>query len=517
VLTSLKLLAKTQAAHPAVTVATWVRSVQAKWFVNSTKSFSAHLSMLYKVQSRHNSAITWSKSRHAKTKYSFAGENPSRWQGAYLLVIDETVLDFFGHKGVSMHTREACLQADQQDALASLKAHFDLPEGVLYMNGNSLGPQPKAAAARGAQVIQQEWGQRLIRSWNEANWFDMPTRLGDKLGQLIGAGPGEVVVTDTTSLNIFKCLAAAIRLQQDRAPQRKVILSERDNFPTDLYMIQGMIDLLQQGYEMRLIDDDLSLEQALDDSVCVLLLSHVNYRTGHLYDMQAVNQQAHARGALTIWDLAHAAGAVPVDLTGSQADFAVGCTYKYLNGGPGAPAFIWVAPKHTDHFWQPLSGWWGHQRPFDMAVAYEPAGGIRRYLCGTQPIVSMSLIECGLDVALQTNMAAVREKSLALSDLFIALIESRCANHPITLITPRDHASRGSHVSLRHPQAFAITQALIARGVIVDYREPEVLRFGFAPLYFGFTDVWDAVEIFKDVLDSESWKAPEFSQRGAVT
>lgn len=416
-----------------------------------------------------------------------------------------------------MHTREACLQADQLDALASLKAQFEIPEGVLYMNGNSLGLQPKAAVARGAHVIQHEWGQRLIRSWNEAKWFELPTLLGDKLGQLIGAGPGEVVVTDTTSLNIFKCLAAAIRIQQNEAPQRKVIVSERDNFPTDLYMVQGIIDLLQQGYEMRLVDDDLSLEQALDDSVCVLLLSHVNYRTGHLYDMASVTAQAHACGALTIWDLAHAAGAVPVDLTGANADFAVGCTYKYLNGGPGAPAFIWVAPRHTDQFWQPLSGWWGHQRPFDMTVAYEPAGGIRRYLCGTQPIVSLSLLECGLDIALQADMNDIRKKSLAMSDLFIALVESRCADHPFTLVTPREHADRGSHISLRHPHAFAITQALIARGLICDYREPEVLRFGMAPLYFGYADVWDAVEILKDVLDSDSWKQPQFARRGAVT
>lgn len=416
-----------------------------------------------------------------------------------------------------MHTREDCLQADLSDSLAPLKAQFEIPAGVLYMDGNSLGLQPKTAIARGAHVIQHEWGQRLIRSWNEAGWFELPARLGDKLGQLIGAGAGEVVVTDTTSLNIFKSLAGAIRIQQHNAPERKVIVSERDNFPTDLYMIQGMIDLLEQGYEMRLVDDDLPLEQALDDSVAVLLLSHVNYRTGHMYDMAAVTAQAHARGALTIWDLAHAAGAVPVDLTAANADFAVGCTYKYLNGGPGSPAFIWVAPRHTDQFWQPLSGWWGHQRPFDMSVAYEPAGGIRRYLCGTQPIVSLSLVECGLDVALQADMNEVRKKSLALSDLFISLVEQRCADHPLTLVTPREHAHRGSHVSLRHPHAFPITQALIARGVIGDYREPEVLRFGFTPLYFGYADVWDAVEIFKDVLDTESWKAPEFTRRGAVT
>ncbi|MBO1114222.1 kynureninase [Bordetella petrii] len=416
-----------------------------------------------------------------------------------------------------MHTRADCLQADQQDPLAPLKQQFELPPGVIYLDGNSLGVLPKAAAARAAAVIGQEWGNGLIRSWNTAGWFDLPARLGDKLGQLIGAGPGQVVVTDTTSLNLFKALAATLRIQQQAAPQRRVIVSERDNFPTDLYMIQGMIDLLQQGYELRLVDDDLPLAQALDESVAVLLLSHVNYRTGAMYDMAAVTAQAHARGTLAIWDLAHAAGAVPVDVTGAKADFAVGCTYKYLNAGPGAPAYIWVAPRHTDQFWQPLSGWWGHQRPFDMMAAYEPAGGIRRYLCGTQPIVSLSLVECGLDISLAADMNLVRKKSLALGDLFIQLVESRCAGHPLTLATPREHARRGSHVSIRHPHGYAIMQALIARGVIGDYREPEVLRFGLTPLYLGYADVWDAVDVLKDVLDSEVWKQPQFSQRGAVT
>ena len=341
-----------------------------------------------------------------------------------------------------MHTREACVAADRLDPLASIKNQFDLPPGVIYLDGNSLGVLPRTAAARAADVIGKEWGAGLIRSWNTAGWFDLPARLGDKLAGLIGAGKGEVVITDTTSLNIFKALAAALRIQQQARPGRRVILSERDNFPTDLYMIQGLIDLLQQGYEMRLIDDELPLEQALDDSVAVVLLSHVNYRSGQMHDMRAVTALAHERGALTIWDLAHAAGAVPVDLQGAKADFAVGCTYKYLNGGPGAPAFIWVAPRHIDNFWQPLSGWWGHQRPFDMTVAYEPAGGIRRYLCGTQPIVSLSLVECGLDIAHAAGIDEVRKKSLALGDLFIALVEERCAGHPLTLATPREHAAR---------------------------------------------------------------------------
>ncbi|MFY1933456.1 kynureninase [Achromobacter xylosoxidans] len=416
-----------------------------------------------------------------------------------------------------MHTRESCVAADRQDPLAPLKARFDLPPGVLYMDGNSLGVMPRAAAARAAEVITQEWGTGLIRSWNTAGWFELPSRLGDKLAGLLGAKEGELVITDTTSLNIFKALAASLRIQQKRQPERRVILSERDNFPTDLYMIQGMIDLLQQGYEMRLIDDGLPLERALDEDVAVVLLSHVNYRSGQMHDMAAVTRQAHERGALVIWDLAHAAGAVPVDLNGADADYAVGCTYKYLNGGPGSPAFIWVAPRHIPDFWQPLSGWWGHQRPFDMTVAYEPAGGIRRYLCGTQPIVSLAMVECGLDVAREADMAEVRRKSLALGDLFIALVEERCAGHPLTLVTPRDLAQRGSHVSLRHPNGYEVMQALIARGLIGDYREPEVLRFGLTPLYFGYADVWDAVEILKDVLDSKAWDKPEFKQRSAVT
>jgi kynureninase len=416
-----------------------------------------------------------------------------------------------------MHTREACQQADLNDPLAQLKHRFTLPDGVIYLDGNSLGVLPNTAQQRSAEVIGQEWGVGLIRSWNTANWFELPGRLGNKLAKLIGAGENEVVVTDTTSLNLFKALAAAVRIQQQNAPERKVIVSERDNFPTDLYMIQGMIDFLQQGYELRLIDDQLSLEDALDDNVAVLLLSHVNYRTGAMYDMAAVTAQAHHCGALVIWDLAHAAGAVPLDVTAAEADFAVGCTYKYQNGGPGAPAFIWVAPRHQDRFWQPLSGWWGHAQPFAMTPEYAPASGIRRFLCGTQPIVSMSLVECGLDVALEADMGAVRAKSLALTDLFIRLVEERCAAHPLTLVTPGEHSQRGSHVSFRHPQGFAVMQALIARGVIGDYREPEVLRFGITPLYLGYADVWDAVEILKEIFDSGSWDKPEFHRRHAVT
>jgi len=416
-----------------------------------------------------------------------------------------------------MNSREDCLAADRQDPLALFKQRFTLPEGVIYLDGNSLGVLPKTAAQRAAQVIQAEWGEQLIRSWNSAGWFELPARLGDKLGQLVGAEAGELVVTDTTSLNIFKALAAALRIQQDRSPKRRVIVSERDNFPTDLYMAQGLIDLLQQGYELRLVDEQLPLAQALDETVAVALLSQVNYRSGFLHDMNAVTEQAHHCGALIIWDLAHSAGALAVQLKQAGADFAVGCTYKYLNGGPGSPAFIWVSPQHIKGFKQPLSGWWGHQRPFDMQPLYQPAGGIRRYLCGTQPIVSLALVECGLDVTLDAGMDSIRQKSQNLADLFIRLVETHCGAHPLTLATPREHARRGSHVSFLHPEGYAVMQALIARGVIGDYREPQILRFGLTPLYLGYADVWDAVQILKDVLDNRSWDKPEFKQRYSVT
>lgn len=417
-----------------------------------------------------------------------------------------------------MTTRERCVDADRQDPLAGLRAEFDVPDGVVYLDGNSLGVLPRAARARGLEVLNDEWGTGLIRSWNAAGWFDLPVRLGDKLARILGAGPGEVVVTDTTSLNLFKALAAALRIQQVSHPARRLILSERESFPTDLYMVQGMIDFLRQGYELCLVDSEHELEGTLAaGQVAVVLLSHVNYRTGAMYDMAATTERAHRHGALAIWDVAHSAGAVPLDLGGAGADFAVGCTYKYLNGGPGAPAFIWVAPRHQDRSWQPLSGWWGHETPFAMAADYTPAHGIRRFLCGTQPVLSLALVECGLDVALAADMAAVRAKSLALTDLFIQLVEERCGAHPLTLVTPREHARRGSHVSVRHPSGYAVMQALIDRGVIGDYREPEVLRFGITPLYVGYADVWDAVEALRDVLDSRAWDRPEYFRRGLVT
>ena len=414
-----------------------------------------------------------------------------------------------------------CRAMDARDALAGLREQVALPEGVLYLDGNSLGAAPRTAPARARQVIAEEWGEGLIRSWNTAGWFDLPRRLGGKLARLMGAGNDEVVVTDTTSANLFKVLAAALRQQKQAAPGRRVIVSERNNFPTDLYITQGMIDMLaslgEASYELRLIDGPEQLGAALDADVAVLLLTHVNYQTGYMYDMAAATEAAHACGALAVWDLCHSAGAVPVDLNGANADYAVGCTYKYLNGGPGSPAFLWVHERHQDGFWQPLSGWWGHARPFAMEPGYDPHAGIRRYLCGTQPIVSLALVECGLDTFAATDMQQLRAKSLALTTLFMDLVAQECAEFPLTLNTPVDPRHRGSQVGYEHPEGFAVVQALIARGVIPDYREPRIMRFGFTPLYIRFEDVWNAVAILKDVLQTGSWDRPEHRQRGTVT
>ncbi|MBQ5948120.1 kynureninase [Massilia sp. ST3] len=413
-------------------------------------------------------------------------------------------------------SRAGCLARDAADPLAPLRECFDLPQGVIYLDGNSLGARPKAALARAQQVVAREWGVDLIKSWNKAGWFDMPKRLGDRLAPLIGARAGEVAVTDTTSLNLFKALAAALHLQaQGDTGQRRTIVTERSNFPTDIYMAEGLTEWLERGYRVRLVDSVDEIPAAVDGDCAVLMLTHVNYRTGYQHDMGLLTRHAHAQGALAVWDLAHSAGAVPVDLHAAQADFAVGCTYKYLNGGPGAPAFIWVPQRHQARFKHPLSGWWSHAQPFAMAPAFAACNGIGRALCGTQPVVSLALVECGLEIFEVTGMDALRAKSLALTDLFIELVESRCAAHPLELVTPREHARRGSQVSFTHPHGYAVMAALIARGVIGDYREPRIMRFGFTPLYTSFAEVWDAVEILKDILDNEAYDVA--AERSAVT
>ncbi|MBK6008082.1 kynureninase [Ramlibacter ginsenosidimutans] len=414
-----------------------------------------------------------------------------------------------------------CRALDAQDPLRALRDLFTLPEGVIYLDGNSLGPLPKAAPDRIARAVREEWGEGLIRSWNTAGWFELPQRLGDQIATLVGARPGEVVATDSTSINLFKVLSAALSIARADAPARRTVVSERSNFPTDLYIAEGLCR--ERGFTLQLLEGE-QIRSALADDTAVLMLTHVNYRTGAMHDMRALTRTAHAAGALVIWDLAHSAGAVEVDLHAADADFAIGCGYKYLNGGPGAPAFVWVHPRHADRFWQPLSGWWGHATPFAFTPDYQPAPGIQRYLCGTQPMLSMIALECGLATLLAARplggMAALRRKSLALTDLFIQLVEERCEGYGLGLATPREHALRGSQVCLtREVGAYAIVQALVARGVIGDFRagRPDILRFGFTPLYLRFEDVWHAVEHLREVLSEEEWQRPEFNRQHAVT
>ncbi|MBK0421228.1 kynureninase [Leucobacter sp. CSA2] len=414
-------------------------------------------------------------------------------------------------------TREACVAADAADPIAHFRERFTLPDGLIYLDGNSLGVLPAAAPARAADVVTREWGTDLIGSWGKNDWFETPVRIGEKLARLLGGSEGAAVATDTTSINVFKALGAAIGIQAEDHPERRVIVSERENFPTDLYMVEGLITLLDRGYELRLVDGPDDIDAALGEDVAVVLLTHVNYRTGRMWDMAGVTAKIHAAGALAIWDLCHSAGAAPVELDAADADFAVGCTYKYLNGGPGSPAFLWLAARHQDRAQNPLSGWWGHNVPFEMALNYTPSDGARRFLVGTQPMISLATMEVGVDIALEVDQAELRAKSLALTNLFIELVQTRLAHHPLTLVTPLDESERGSHVSFRHPEGYAVMQALIANGVVGDYREPEVLRFGLTPLYLGYADVWDAVETLRRVLDEELWRAPEFQIRGAVT
>jgi kynureninase len=375
-----------------------------------------------------------------------------------------------------------------------------------------------ATAERVQQVVKQEWGEGLIRSWNTAGWIHLPQRIGDKIGRLVGAGAGELVVADSTSVNVFKALSAALAIAEADAPGRRIILSERDNFPTDLYIAEGIAR--QRGCELLLADDPEQIAPLLDEgNVAVLMLTHVNYRSGRIHDMAALSARAHAHGTLVLWDLAHSAGALPVDLHRDGADFAVGCGYKYLNGGPGAPAFVWVHPRHAERFWQPLSGWMGHASPFEFSAAYAPAAGIARYLCGTPAVIGMAALECGVDTVLAApSMEALRDKSVQLTRLFIELVEARCAGHGLALASPREDAQRGSQVCFAHAQGgYAMVQALIARGVIGDFRAPDILRFGFTPLYTRFVDVWDAVEHLRQVLESGEWREARFNQRSAVT
>ncbi|PZQ58910.1 MAG: kynureninase [Sphingomonas taxi] len=393
---------------------------------------------------------------------------------------------------------------------AATRALFHLPPGVIYLDGNSLGPLPIAAQARAAQVLRAEWGDRLIRAWNDAGWATLPARVGDRIARLIGAPPGTVTTGDTLSIKVFQALAAALALR----PGRRVVLSDSGNFPTDLYIADALTAALDRGLEVKVVAPH-EVADAIDDRVAVMMLTQVDYRTGRLHDMAALTARAHAAGALTVWDLAHSAGALPVDVTTARADFAVGCTYKYLNGGPGAPAFIHVAPAHVEVAQPILAGWFGHDAPFAFERGYRPAPGIARMRVGTPPIVALSILDAALDAWDAVDMADLRAASIHLSETFVREVESRCPQ--LTLASPRDPQARGSQVSFTHPHAYAVMQALIARGVIGDVRAPDVLRFGFTPLYLDAAEVVRAATILADVLATGAWDRPEHHARAAVT
>lgn len=390
------------------------------------------------------------------------------------------------------------------------KALFDLPAGVIYLDGNSLGPLPRAVAPRVEAAIRAEWGEMLITAWNRAGWMDLPERLGNRIGRLIGAEPGSVTLGDTLSIKVFQALDAALQLR----PGRRVILSDSGNFPTDLYMAQGLTGFLGQGYELRVVAPE-EVEAAIDATVAVTMLTEVDYRTGRRHDMKALTAKAHAAGALAFWDLAHSAGAVPVDLAGAGADFAAGCTYKYLNSGPGGPAFIYVAPRHAAQVQPVLSGWLGHDAPFAFEPGYRPAPGTARMRVGTPPVLQLAALDAALDVWDGVSMTDVRARSIALTSRFIAAVETACPD--LTLVTPRDPQARGSQVSFAHPEGYAIMQALIARGVIGDFRAPDILRFGVTPLYIGEAEIDRAAEILIEVMATRAWDRPEFHARAKVT
>ena len=405
-------------------------------------------------------------------------------------------------------TRDAAVALDARTPLPSRRELFDLPDGVVYLCGNSLGALPRAVPGRLAEVVTREWGQGLVGSWNSAGWSRLSARVAERIAPLVGADGVDMVVGDSTSVTLFKTLVAAARLR----PGRSVIVMEPTTFPTDGYVAAGVARTL--GMELRWCDP-ADPAAALDEDVAVLALTHVDFRTGAMFDMAALTRAAHDAGAVTVWDLCHSAGAVPVDLGGCGADLAVGCTYKYLNGGPGSPAFAWVAPRHQEELDQPITGWWGHARPFDMVLDYQPAPGATRMTSGTPPVVALSALETALEVFEGVEADALRAASLSLTDLFIRLVDERLEG--FELVTPRDHDRRGSQVALRHPDAYGIVQALIARGVVGDFRAPNIARFGFAPLYVTHSDVFDAVEHLAQVLARDEHLDPAYAARQAVT
>jgi kynureninase len=408
--------------------------------------------------------------------------------------------------------RKDCEDADRADPLRDRRGLFDIPDGLIYLDGNSLGVLPRSVMPRMQRVIAEEWGKGLITSWNDHGWFALPRAIGDRIAPLIGAPPGTVVACDTISVNVFKLVGAALALR----PDRRTILSDTGNFPTDLYMVRGLLDFLGRDYQLKMVAPE-AVADAIDDGTALVMLTEVDYRTARRHDMTSVTRKAHACGALILWDLAHSAGALPVDLAGSAADLAVGCTYKYLNGGPGSPAFLYVRQDLQDRLATPLSGWWGHASPFDFDLDYRPATGIARQQCGTQSILAMAALDAALDAWNGIDMQEIRRKSLALAGLFIARVEALCGSFGVRLSGPRDLGQRGSHVSFHCPEGYAVMQTLIAERVIGDFRAPDQIRFGVTPLYTRYVDVWDAAEKLHDILASRRWNHPDFLARKPVT
>ena len=402
---------------------------------------------------------------------------------------------------------------DKADSLAPKRLEFDLPDNTIYLDGNSLGALPIAVKSKVADVVSQQWGSHLISSWNSHSWIDLPINVGEKIAPLIGAAQGQVICCDSTSVNLFKVLSSALSLN----PERNLVLSTQDNFPTDLYMVQGLSDLLGPDLCQLQLVQEQHIEQHLNDSVAVLLLTQVNFRTGQLLNMEKLTRLAHDKGILVVWDLAHSAGALPVELDKCNVDFAVGCGYKYLNGGPGAPAFLYVAKRHHALVKQPLSGWMGHAAPFSFDSTYKTAKNINQFQCGTPSIISLSALDSALDVWQDVDMLHIRQKSLALSNVFIKLVQKHECLQTLQLCSPAIESERGSQLAFSHENAFAICQALIEEGVIADFRAPNILRFGFTPLYTSFEDIWKAVTILANIIKSDFYKEPRFSLTVKVT
>ncbi|MEM7196016.1 MAG: kynureninase [Pseudomonadota bacterium] len=413
-----------------------------------------------------------------------------------------------------MLTLEVCRSLDQCDPLRECRRRFSLPDGLIYLDGNSLGALPAAAAGMLHDTVEEEWGQGLISSWNDAGWFDLPVALGDAIGELIGAGSGQTVVCDSVSTNLFKAVHAALQLR----PDRHTVVAEGNNFPTDLYIIEGVKSSSKRELVPRLTDGTLrGLDECLDQSVAVVVLSQVNFQTGAMLDLERVTRACHDVGAVVVWDLCHSAGVIPIALDDCLVDFAVGCTYKFLNSGPGAPAYIYVADRHLLTVSQPLSGWWGHVDPFAFELRYRPNSGIRRYLCGTQPVLSMQAVHAGIGTYCGVDMDQVREKSIALGEMFVNLMGQECQQFDWTLASPDNSRLRGSQVSFRCKHGYAMIQALIDRGVVGDYREPGIMRFGFSPLYVRYVDIWEAVQAIRACFQEKVWLQEEYLRRKTVT